>query len=142
MDKYIRCINCILKLLSADTEILYISEKIGTPCIQLENHAINIGIRDFISQPSCPDTVLYDKFRNQIIFISFSEISGIFTEEKVKAGEEICHCPGTEAVFITAFQTTDDMLADYQKLAVNTNVWTADAPDHKIVNYPDLRLTP
>ena len=87
MDKYIRGINCILTLVSADTEILYISEKRGPPCIQLENHAINIGIRDFISQPSCPDTVLYDKFRNQIIFISFSEISGIFTEEKVKSVE-------------------------------------------------------
>lgn len=133
MDKYLYDINCIIKLSSPDTEILYISEKTGAPYEQTKNPVTNIDIPDFSLQPFCPDAVLYDKCRKQIIFVNFAEISGIFTESKVENIRGYCHChgiTGVEAVFITAFQTADMAINEYYGIADDTNVWTADAPEH------------
>lgn len=116
MNKYLCGINCILKLSSPDTEILYISEKTGASYEQIKNPVTINDIPDFSLQPFCPDAVLYDKCRKQIIFVNFTEISGIFTESKVEIIREYCHChgiTGVEAVFITAFQTADMAINEY-----------------------------
>lgn len=129
MNRYIYAINCILQLSSDDTEILYISEKTGMSYLQ-ESCVVNIDIQNMSIQNFCPDVILHDGQRNQIVFVNFSDIGGVFTEEKVKAVEESIFCPGLEAAFISAFPTTAEALKEYHRMAGNTNVWVADSPRH------------
>ena len=55
--------------------------------------------------------------------------TGPFTLDRVNSLKGLCNCkPGTEAAFITAFDTTSKMLKHYKEVAWDKEIWSADEP--------------
>lgn len=72
------------------------------------------------------------KYRTYI-FIEAYHSTGPFTIDRVNAIKSLCQCAeGTEAAFITAFDSTTKMLKHYKEVAWDTDIWSADEPTHLV----------
>lgn len=99
-----------------------------------ENDRLNeLGIYVLSKSGNLPDIILYDVSQKRIIFIEAYHSTGPFTLDRVNAIKDLCRCEtGTQAAFITAFDTTAKMLKHYREVAWDTDIWAADEPTHLV----------
>lgn len=114
-------------------ELLYIGDATDRDLWQKDARMEELGIHVLSKSGSLPDIILYDKHENRIIFIEAYHSSGPFTIDRVNSLKALCHCePGTEAAFITAFDSTSKMLKHYKEVAWDTEIWSSDEPTHLV----------
>lgn len=119
-------------------ELLYIAADQNKELWKKDMRMTELGIDIQTIAEDIPDLIAYDDKRDKIIFISAINSSGIFTPDRVQIIRSLCCCRSeAESIFVTAFDTTADMLQNYESIAVNTNIWTADEPTH-VTNKIDL----
>lgn len=123
----------LIPLLSREQkpELLYIGDTADRYLIKNDKRLAELGIHVLSNSSMLPDIIAYDTLKKRVIFIEAYYSGGAFDINKVKAIKALCDCtPGTEAAFITAFDTTTKMLKAYKHIAWDTDIWTADEPTH------------
>jgi len=114
-------------------ELLYIGDATDRDLWQKDARLKELGIRVLSESGNLPDIIVYDTSAKRIIFIEAFHSSGPFTVDRVNAIKSLCQCEaGTEAAFITAFDTTAKMLKHYKQVAWDTDMWSADEPTHLV----------
>ena len=89
------------------------------------------GIKVMSQSGNMPDIIFYDQQEKRVIFIEVYHSTDPFTLNRVNALKSLCHCEaGTEAAFITAFDTTAKMLKHYKEVAWYTEIWSSDELTH------------
>ena len=114
-------------------ELLYIGDATDRDLWQNNERMDELGIHVLSQSGNLPDIIVYDTQENRVIFIEAYHSTGPFTIDRVNALKKLCHCKdGTEAAFITAFDTTAKMLKHYKEVAWDTEIWSADEPTHLV----------
>jgi len=114
-------------------ELLYIGDATDRDLWQKDERLDELGVHVLSNSGNLPDIIVYDASENRIIFIEAYHSSGPFTLDRVNAIKSLCQCEkGTEAAFITAFETTSKMLKHYKEVAWDTDIWSADEPTHLV----------
>ena len=114
-------------------ELLYIGDATDRNLWQKDERMEELGINVLSQSGNMPDIILYDKSEKRIIFIEAYHSTGPFTIDRVNALKALCNCEkGTEAAFITAFDSTSKMLKNYKSIAWDTDIWSADEPTHLV----------
>ena len=112
-------------------ELLYIGDAADRDLWQKDKRLEELGIHVLSQSGNLPDIIAYDTQENRVIFIEAYHSTGPFTLDRVNSLKGLCNCkPGTEAAFITAFDTTSKMLKHYKEVAWDTEIWSADEPTH------------
>lgn len=112
-------------------ELLYIGDATDRDLWQKNERLEELGIHILSESGNLPDIILYDKLVNRMIFIEAYHSTGPFTLDRVNSIKSLCQCEyGTEAAFITAFDSTSKMLKHYKEVAWDTEIWSADEPTH------------
>lgn len=113
-------------------ELLYIGDASNRSLIQKDDRMEKLGIH-LLKSGKMPDVILYDESTNRIIFIEAYHSTGTFSINRVDEIKSLCKCnPGTEAAFITAFDSTAKMLKHYKDIAWDTEMWCSDEPTHLV----------
>jgi len=123
----------LLPLLSPKNmpELLYIGDASKRKLVLKTERLKELGINVFEDSSCLPDIVAYDKSSKRILFVEAYYSGGAFDVGRVDKILKLCKCePGTEAEFVTAFDTTAKMLKAYKEVAWDTDIWTADEPTH------------
>ena len=114
-------------------ELLYIGDATDRDLWQKNERMKELGINVLSQSGNLPDIILYEKSAKRIIFIEAYHSTGPFTIDRVNAIKALCDCEeGTEAAFITAFDSTSKMLKNYKDVAWDTEMWAADEPTHLV----------
>ena len=114
-------------------ELLYIGDATDRSLWQKNERMEELGIQVLSQSGNLPDIIVYDPQETRVIFIEAYHSTGPFTLDRVNALKTLCHCAeGTEAAFITAFDTTSKMLKHYKEVAWDTEMWTSDEPTHLV----------
>lgn len=112
-------------------ELLYIGDAVDRDLWQKDDRLKELGIYVLSGSGNLPDIIAYDSVNKRILFIEAFHSTGPFTIDRVNTIRNLCKCePGTEAAFITAFDTTAKMLKNYKNVAWETDIWTAEEPTH------------
>lgn len=123
--------NLIPLISKSKPELLYVGDAADRDLYQQDERLHELGIRVLSDSRNLPDIIAYDAENKRVIFIEAYHSTGPFTLNRVNDIKALCDCePGTEAAFITAFETTSDMLRNYKKIAWDTEIWSADEPTH------------
>ncbi len=114
-------------------ELLYIGDATDRDLWQKNERMEELGIHVLSQSGNLPDIIMYDSQEKRVIFIEAYHSTGPFTLDRVNAIKALCHCAeGTEAAFITAFDTTSKMLKHYREVAWDTEMWSSDEPTHLV----------
>ena len=114
-------------------ELLYIGDASDRDLWQKNERMDELGINVLSQSGKMPDIIVYDQQEKRVIFIEAYHSTGPFTLDRVNALKTLCHCSkGTEAAFITAFDTTTKMLKHYKEIAWDTEIWSSDEPTHLV----------
>ncbi len=114
-------------------ELLYIGDATDRNLWQKDERLDELGIHVLSQSGNLPDIIVYDESQKRVIFIEAYHSTGPFTIDRVNAIKSLCACAeGTEAAFITAFDSTAKMLKNYKDIAWDTDIWSADEPTHLV----------
>jgi len=114
-------------------ELLYIGDAVDRDLWQKDERLEELGIHVLSQSGNLPDIIVYDSSEKRIIFIEAYHSTGPFTIDRVNSIKALCECEaGTEAAFITAFDSTTKMLKNYKDVAWDTDIWSADEPTHLV----------
>lgn len=123
--------NLIPLVSKGKPELLYIGDASDRDLWQKNERMEELGINVLSQSGNLPDIIVYDPEETRVIFIEAYHSTGAFTLDRVNALKSLCHCEeGTEAAFITAFDTTAKMLKHYREIAWDTEIWSSDEPTH------------
>ena len=112
-------------------ELLYIGDASDRDLRQKNERMEELGIKVMSQSGNMPDIIFYDQQEKRVIFIEVYHSTDPFTLNRVNALKSLCHCEaGTEAAFITAFDTTAKMLKHYKEVAWYTEIWSSDELTH------------
>lgn len=112
-------------------ELLYIGDATDRDLYQNDARLDELGVHVLSQSGNLPDIIIYDESEKMIIFIEAFHSTGPFTLDRVEAIKALCQCEaGTQAAFITAFDSTAKMLKNYKDVAWDTDIWAADEPTH------------
>lgn len=112
-------------------ELLYIGDATDRDLLQKNQRLDELGIHVLSESETMPDLILYDAGKKRIIFVEAYHSTGLFSLDRVNTLKNLCHCvKGTEAAFITAFDSTSKMLKHYKEIAWDTDIWATDEPTH------------
>lgn len=125
--------NLIPLVSKGKPELLYIGDAVDRDLWQKNERLEELGIHVLSRSGNLPDIIIYDPQEKRVIFIEAYHSTGPFTLDRVNALKALCHCEeGTEAAFITAFDTTAKMLKHYREVAWDTEIWSSDEPTHLV----------
>lgn len=85
-----------------------------------------------LSHDELPDIIAYSKKHNWLYLIEAVYSSGPMSETRVFELKRILKDCKAELIFVTAFLTRNDFRKWQMEIAWETEVWTADHPDHLI----------
>lgn len=127
-------LNKLIPLISkSKPELLYIGDAADKDLLKKSRRLEELGIYVMTESGSLPDIIVYDESVNRIIFIEAYHSTGAFTVDRVRSIKALCRCKsGTEAAFITAFDSTSKMLKHYKEVAWDTEMWALDEPTHLV----------
>ena len=110
---------------------LYVGDTTDKALIWDEDGLSNLGVEVTIHD-KMPDVILYRPDRGWVYFIEAVTSVGPMSPERVLDICRMCKCKDIGAVYVTAFESFAVFRRFADKLAWDTEVWIADAPDHMI----------
>ncbi len=113
-------------------KVLYIGDARNKIELHYEKDELNaLGFYD-LSQKELPDIIAYNKDKNWLYLIEAFYSTGSMSEERVlKFKKNLKNCKA-DLIFITAFISRNEFKKHATEIAWETEVWTADNPDHLI----------
>lgn len=110
---------------------LYVGDTTDKVLVWDEEELSRIGVEVTIHD-KMPDVVLYRPDRGWVYFIEAVTSVGPMSPERVLDIRRMCKRKDIGAVYVTAFENFAVFRKFADKLAWDTEVWIADAPDHMI----------
>lgn len=112
-------------------EVLYIGDTTNKYLVREDKKLLDLGFFE-LSHDSLPDIVAYDIKKNWLYLIEAFYSTGSMSEERIfelKKGLKKCKA---DLIFITAFTSKSDFKNNATEIGWESEVWTADNPDHMI----------
>ena len=110
---------------------LYVGDTTDKVLIRDEDGLSKLGVEVTIHD-KMPDVILYRPDRGWVYFIEAVTSVGPMSPERVLDIRRMCKRKDIGAVYVTAFENFTVFRRFADKLAWDTEVWIADAPDHMI----------
>ncbi|WP_118976725.1 BsuBI/PstI family type II restriction endonuclease [Taibaiella koreensis] len=124
----------------AGSNVLYIGDTSNKFLHKLDNELKLLGFE--LSNDELPDIVAYSKSKNWLYLIEAVYSSGPMSEERVLELKKTLKNCKAELIFVTAFISRNDFRKYIMDIAWETEVWTADNPDHLVHFNGDKFLGP
>jgi type II restriction enzyme len=112
-------------------EVLYIGDTANKYAVREDKKLQELGFFE-LSHDSLPDIVAYDKKKNWLFLIEAFYSSGPMSEERMlELKKSLTNCKAG-LIFVTAFISRSDFKKHVGEIGWESEVWTADNPDHLV----------
>lgn len=101
-----------------------------------------LGIRVSSTGTKIPDVVIYHEAKGWLVIVEAFESGGLIDPLRRTQLEDLFAASAVPRVYVTAFHNRREMAGQARKLAWETDVWIAEAPDHLIHYNGDKFLGP
>lgn len=115
----------------AGCEVLYVGDATDKYLLKEEDKLRELGFFE-LSHDSLPDIVAYNEQRNWLFLIEAFFTSGSMSEERILELKKSLGDCKSDLIFITAFTSKSDFRKNIADIGWETEVWTADNPDHMV----------
>lgn len=115
----------------AGCEVLYVGDAIDKYLLKQEDKLRELGFFE-LSHDSLPDVVAYNEEKNWLFLIEAFFTSGPMSEERILELKKSLKDCKADLIFITAFTSKADFRKNITSVGWETEVWTADNPDHMV----------
>jgi type II restriction enzyme len=112
-------------------EVLYIGDT-ANKILHIEEKKLNDLHFFKLSHDELPDIIAYDKLRNWLYLIEVVYSSGPMSETRVLELKKLLRDCKAELIFVTTFISRSEFKKWILDIAWETEVWTADNPDHLV----------
>ncbi len=112
-------------------EILYIGDTTNKYLLRDDTKLHNLGVFE-LTHDFLPDIVAYDKNNNWLYLIEAFYSSGPMSEERIFELKKALKKCKSGLIFITAFTSKNDFKKNAIEIGWESEVWTADNPEHLI----------
>jgi hypothetical protein len=112
-------------------EVLYIGDTTNKYLLKEEKKLFDLGFFE-LTHDSLPDIVAYDKKKNWLYLIEAFYSSGPMSEERIFELKKALKNCSAALIFITAFTSKNDFKKNATEIGWESEVWTADNPEHLI----------
>lgn len=124
-----------------DSEVLYIGDTSNKFLYRQDSKLKKLGFFE-LAHDELPDIVAYNKNKNWLYLIEAVHSSGPMSEERIIELKKLLKDCKAELIFVTAFISKKVFRSYILDIAWETEVWTADNPDHLIHFNGDKFLGP
>ena len=124
-------IETFLPRFGSNCEVLYVGDGANKSLLKERTKLQELNFFD-ISHGMLPDIVAYSKSKNWLFLIEAFYSTGTISEIRMKELKQNLLTCKAEIVFVTAFGTKKEFQKNILKIAWETEVWTADNPDHLV----------
>lgn len=112
-------------------QVLYVGDAANKYLLKEDGKLKELGFFE-LSHDALPDIVAYDSNKNCVFLIEAFYTSGPMSEARVFELKKLLNgCKG-DLIFITAFISKADFKRNIEDIGWETEVWTADNPDHLV----------
>ncbi|AOC94392.1 Type-2 restriction enzyme AplI [Flavobacterium anhuiense] len=115
----------------AGCKVLYIGDATDKFLIREDDILKDLGFFE-LNHDSLPDIVAYNEDKNWIFLIEAFFTSGPMSEERILELKKSLKDCTADLIFITAFTSKNDFRKNITDIGWETEVWTADNPDHMV----------
>jgi len=112
-------------------EVLYIGDSTNKFLLREDEKLRDLGFFE-LSHDSLPDIVAYNAANNWLYLIEAFHSSGPMSEERIFELRKALKDCKAELIFVTAFASKADFKKNATDIGWDSEVWTADNPDHLI----------
>jgi BsuBI/PstI restriction endonuclease domain/BsuBI/PstI restriction endonuclease HTH domain len=112
-------------------EVLYIGDTTNKYLVREDKKLLGLGFFE-LSHDSLPDIVAYDSKKNWLYLIEAFYSTGSMSEERIFELKKSLKKCKADLIFITAFTSKSDFKNNATEIGWESEVWTADSPDHMI----------
>jgi hypothetical protein len=112
-------------------EVLYIGDATDKYLLRDDDKLKGLGFFE-LTHDSLPDIVAYNQERNWLFLIEAFFTSGPMSEERILELKKALKDCSADLIFVTAFTSKTDFRKNIADIGWETEVWTADNPDHMV----------
>ena len=112
-------------------EVLYVGDATDKYLLRNDDQLKALGFFE-LTHDSLPDVVAYNAGKNWIFLIEAFFTSGPMSEERILELKKALNGCVSDLIFVTAFTSKSDFRKNVSDIGWETEVWTADNPDHLI----------
>jgi hypothetical protein len=124
-------IESFLPRFGSNCEVLYVGDGANKSLLKEGAKLQELNFFD-ISHGMLPDIVAYSKSKKWLFLIEAFYSTGTISEIRMKELKQNLVSCKAEIIFVTAFATKKEFQKHILKIAWETEVWTADNPDHLV----------
>lgn len=114
-----------------ECEVLYIGDATNKYLLRNDDKLKKLGFFE-LTHDSLPDIVAYNEGRNWLFLIEAFYTSGPMSEERILELKKALTKCSADLIFVTAFTSKTDFRKNIADIGWETEVWTADNPDHVV----------
>lgn len=114
-----------------DCEVLYVGDAADKYLLREDDKLKELGFFE-LTHDSLPDIVAYNEKKNWVFLIEAFFTSGPMSEERILELKKALKSCSAGLVFVTAFTSKTDFRKNIADIGWETEVWTADNPDHLV----------
>jgi len=111
--------------------VLYVGDATDKYLLREDDKLKGLGFFE-LTHDSLPDVVAYDENKNWLFLIEAFYTSGPMSEVRILELKKALKDCTAELIFITAFTSKADFRKNIADIGWETEVWTADNPDHMV----------
>lgn len=115
----------------AGCQVLYVGDATDKYLLRDDDKLKELGFFE-LTHDSLPDIVAYNEEKNWLFLIEAFFTSGAMSEERILELKKALHDCKADLIFVTAFTSKSDFRKNVGQIGWETEVWTADNPDHLI----------
>lgn len=115
----------------AGCNVLYVGDATDKYLLRDDDKLMELGFFE-LSHDSLPDIVAYNQEKNWLFLIEAFFTSGPMSEERILELKKALKDCKADLIFITAFTSKNDFKKNVTEIGWESEVWTADNPDHLI----------
>jgi len=112
-------------------EVLYIGDATDKYLLRNDDKLKSLGFFE-LTHDSLPDIVAYNEEKNWLFLIEAFYTSGPMSEERILELKKALKDCLADLIFVTAFTSKTDFRKNISDIGWETEVWTADNPDHLV----------
>jgi hypothetical protein len=112
-------------------EVLYVGDAKDKYLLRQDDKLMELGFFE-LTHDSLPDIVAYNPAKNWLYLIEAFHSYGPMSEERMLELKKALKDCKAELIFVTAFTSKKDFRENVAKIGWESEVWTADNPDHLV----------
>jgi hypothetical protein len=125
----------------AGCSVLYVGDATDKYLLRDDDKLMELGFFE-LTHDSLPDIVAYNQEKNWLFLIEAFFTSGPMSEERILELKKALKDCKADLIFVTAFTSKNDFKRNVTDIGWESEVWTADNPDHLIHFNGDKFLGP